>query len=332
MRLTEQVNKKKVDVSILVPMYNRVSTIKRCIDSALNQTVLPSEIIISDNCSVDGGWEFICREYKSEIDKNEIRVIRQTENVGMLKNWDTLLDSASSRYVKYIFSDDYIASNYLEEAVKIMEMHPNVGILMSSEIYFDEAGQEKIIKKQWFGGLKTGLNVIRCSLMSRNNIGAPTGALLRREVLTCNSIRFCAANSICPDYEVFMQMLLYSDYFFLSKPLVWFYVSGNTETNQTKLKLKWIKENIQTRHRFANLIKKSKKISVLEYLFMSASLVIYSEMCYHCQIISSSSDAKKSMIYMKKAGYSSNFFRTILCMMTSIPLFRKAFKGLCKIP
>ena len=43
-----------VKISVVIPAYNRKETIIRCLQSVLGQTVLPYEVIVVDDGSVDG--------------------------------------------------------------------------------------------------------------------------------------------------------------------------------------------------------------------------------------------------------------------------------------
>lgn len=50
-------------VSIIISSYNSLNYISEAIDSALNQTYNKIEIIIIDDGSTDGSYEFICKNY-----------------------------------------------------------------------------------------------------------------------------------------------------------------------------------------------------------------------------------------------------------------------------
>ena len=54
-------------ISVLIPMYNRKHYIEDCVNSVLNQTFQDFEIIIRDNCSTDGSFEFVAKRYAKEI-------------------------------------------------------------------------------------------------------------------------------------------------------------------------------------------------------------------------------------------------------------------------
>jgi glycosyltransferase involved in cell wall biosynthesis len=50
-------------VSILIPTYNSIKFVKPTIDSCLNQKYNNLEILISDDCSTDGTFEYLSQLY-----------------------------------------------------------------------------------------------------------------------------------------------------------------------------------------------------------------------------------------------------------------------------
>ena len=53
--------KKGITISLIIATYNWPEALRLCLDSILRQTILPSEIIIADDCSTD---------LTTEIDEN----------------------------------------------------------------------------------------------------------------------------------------------------------------------------------------------------------------------------------------------------------------------
>ena len=47
--------------SIVIPLYNKASTIQRAIDSILSQTIQDFELIIVDGNSTDGSFEIVAQ-------------------------------------------------------------------------------------------------------------------------------------------------------------------------------------------------------------------------------------------------------------------------------
>ena len=88
-------------VSVIIPTYNRAYTIKRAIESVLEQTFKEFELIIVDDGSSDNTEEII-----SKIEDSRIRYIKQP-NAGAAAARNTGVCNAKYDYVAFQDSDDY---------------------------------------------------------------------------------------------------------------------------------------------------------------------------------------------------------------------------------
>ncbi len=89
-------------LSVIIPVYNVVGTLRRCVDSVIAQDVDDMEIIIVDDGSTDGS-AVICDEYKSL----GILVVHQT-NAGLSEARNVGIGLAQGKFVTFVDSDDYI--------------------------------------------------------------------------------------------------------------------------------------------------------------------------------------------------------------------------------
>lgn len=105
-------------VSILIPVYNREKIINETIESALSQTYKNIEIIIVDNCSTDKTYE-ICKQY--EKNNNKVKVYRNEENIGPVRNWLECLKHSTGHYIKFLWSDDWMDNDFIEKTVPYLE-------------------------------------------------------------------------------------------------------------------------------------------------------------------------------------------------------------------
>jgi len=101
-------------VSILVPVWNREREIQNAIDSALAQTIQNIEVVVVDNCSSDRTFEVITE--KARLDKR-VRVYRNSENIGPVRNWQRCAELATAPFSKLLFSDDLLAPTFLEKTL-----------------------------------------------------------------------------------------------------------------------------------------------------------------------------------------------------------------------
>lgn len=101
-------------VSVVIPTYNRKNTLKRCIDSVLQQTYRNFEIIIVDDCSTDGTKEFVEDEYGDISDIN-IVYIRNDNNLGAAVSRNVGVSYANGEYIAFHDSDDEWYHDKLEK-------------------------------------------------------------------------------------------------------------------------------------------------------------------------------------------------------------------------
>ena len=103
-------------VSIGMPVFNGETFIRVALDSLLTQTFTDFELIISDNASTDS-TEAISRSY-AERDAR-IRYVRQSENMGALKNFQFLLEEAVGEYFMWAAVDDVWDKKWIEVLLPI---------------------------------------------------------------------------------------------------------------------------------------------------------------------------------------------------------------------
>lgn len=101
-------------VSIIVPVYNNVASIRQCLDSILNQTYPNIEIIIIDDGSNDGS-EKICDEYARQYEK--VKVVHKN-NGGVSSARNLGLENATGSYIGFVDSDDYIENIMYQKLIE----------------------------------------------------------------------------------------------------------------------------------------------------------------------------------------------------------------------
>jgi glycosyltransferase involved in cell wall biosynthesis len=110
-------------ISIGLPVYNGEKTLRKAIESILDQTYSDFELIISDNASTDN-TSTICNEYVKK--DSRIKYFRQEKNIDILKNFRFVLEKASYNYFAWIASDDFWEKENIEENLKILLIKKNV--------------------------------------------------------------------------------------------------------------------------------------------------------------------------------------------------------------
>lgn len=112
-----------IEISVIIPIFNAEKTLKRCLDSILNQTFKNFEIICVNDGSQDKSID-ILKEYKEK--DNRIIIIQQ-ENKGVSSARNAGIKIAKGKYITFIDSDDWIEP-YTYMSVK-QQMNNNYDII-----------------------------------------------------------------------------------------------------------------------------------------------------------------------------------------------------------
>ena len=131
-KIENRVEEKIEKVSIIIPMHNSESFIRRCVQSIVDQTYSNIEIIVIDDGSTDRSLE-ICKE----LSTLEHRIILfSQENKGVSATRNRGLDIATGKYVFFVDSDDAIHPLLIEELVQqAEEKHAEIALCEYSELY-----------------------------------------------------------------------------------------------------------------------------------------------------------------------------------------------------
>ncbi len=98
-------------VSIVIPVFNVEKYIKQCLNSFISQTFDDIEIILIDDKSVDRCPE-ICDEYAKRDER--VVVFHHEQNKGTNGAIVSGLKLATSDYIMFADSDDFVATDYVE--------------------------------------------------------------------------------------------------------------------------------------------------------------------------------------------------------------------------
>jgi glycosyltransferase involved in cell wall biosynthesis len=90
-----------VKVSVIVPAYNRAHTIRRCLDSALGQTISPHEVIVVDDASTDDTTSVV-----KSISDERLRLITMPLRKGAQAARNVGIKNAKGDYIAFLDSDD----------------------------------------------------------------------------------------------------------------------------------------------------------------------------------------------------------------------------------
>ena len=98
-------NKNYADISVIIPCYNSYKTIERALNSVVNQSLLPREIILVDDCSNDKTLELLNNFKKNNLEYNII-ILSLEKNVGAASARNRAWDIAKSYVIAFLDIED----------------------------------------------------------------------------------------------------------------------------------------------------------------------------------------------------------------------------------
>ncbi|OGY09571.1 MAG: hypothetical protein A2782_03440 [Candidatus Blackburnbacteria bacterium RIFCSPHIGHO2_01_FULL_43_15b] len=116
----------KVDLSIVILVYNAKGYLEQCIDSirGANLKDISWEIVLVDNASTDGSRELVNALGKKD---KHITAVLNLSNLGFSKGNNEGIKIVSGRYILFLNPDTVLSKDALKEAFLHMEEHPDVG-------------------------------------------------------------------------------------------------------------------------------------------------------------------------------------------------------------
>ena len=137
--------KDKPLVSVITPCYNGEKTIKRQMDSIIQQTYRPIEYILINDGSTDS-TEKIVKQYEKKFkDANiDLKYIYQ-ENKGLGGAINTGIKLFTGDYLCWPDADDYLEHDSIEKRVAFLEKHPDFGVVSSDASIYNSDDLSKCI-------------------------------------------------------------------------------------------------------------------------------------------------------------------------------------------
>lgn len=165
-------------VSVIIPTYNRETTIARAIQSVINQTWPNYEIIVVDDCSTDH-----TREIVEEFGDDRIRYIYLEQNGGASRARNTGIRQARCEYVAFLDSDDEWLPEKLEKQMHVILHAPEqIGLVYCRMMARQEEECDPIICPPFFMSKDRLEGNLLAELAEQNLIGTPS-VLARRKCL-----------------------------------------------------------------------------------------------------------------------------------------------------
>ena len=203
-------NENKYKISVVIPTLNRINTLQRALDSVINQTYKPAEIIVVDNGSSDGTLKFLREQYPEITILTENKLgVSSARNKGIEKSinqWIALLDSDDAWHPRKL----EIQTSMLDSALK------EYNLIHTDEVWFrnnKHINQMKKHKKQ--GGYIFERCLSLCCI-------SPSSVLFKKNILDKVGL-FDESLPVCEDYDMWLKICSSEEVLFAQDKLTYKY-------------------------------------------------------------------------------------------------------------
>jgi len=193
-------------ITVIIPTYNRKHTLNRAVQSVLNQTYHPLEIIVVDDGSTDGTYEWLQETFPS------VQTIYQP-NQGVSAARNHGIKQSKGDWIALLDSDDEWCETKLERQVQSLKENVNILFCHTNEIWVRNGVRVNQMKKhQKYGGFIFEKCLDMCRI-------SPSSVLLKKTIF--NDVGFFDESlPVCEDYDLWLKITAKFPVLFLDELLI----------------------------------------------------------------------------------------------------------------
>lgn len=190
-------------ISIIVPVYKAETTLRRCIDSLLNQSYKNIEIVIVDDGSPDK-CPVVCDEYAACDGRVSVFHI---SNGGVSNARNVGIGYSKGDYLCFVDSDDYVDSSYIQNFMD--------GLLDKTDLVFQGINEvrdnDEIVRKVPSDALYDYEEILNgiSDINKHSMFGYVCNKLYRRDIIVGHHLAFRTDISISEDRIFALQYMAY---------------------------------------------------------------------------------------------------------------------------
>jgi glycosyltransferase involved in cell wall biosynthesis len=275
-------------VSICIPVFNGEKHLPKCLDSAVSQSYLNIEIIVVNDGSTDSSQEII---NLYALKDKRIKTVYNDKNLGLTGNWNKCIELSSGEWIKFLFQDDYMANNCIEEMLNASST--NNSILVCKRTFLLDENVDNITKNYYENkvvtfeklGVSDKTTYLNPGIISRfaceniclNFIGEPTSIMFKKKLVDIIGLFNTRLEQLC-DFEFALRIGSNYGVTYIPKKLTFFRIHGSSTTSSNLSRKNFVLRHIDpiivvhqmlfdsVFAKFRSLISFSNKIKLKQFL------------------------------------------------------------------
>lgn len=179
-------------VSVIIPMHNAEKTIKRALDSLMNQSYANIEVVVVNNNSTDKSINIA----KTYLNKLELKLLNE-KNSGPSYARNSGIENSSGEYIMFLDADDYFEKDMVHEMVSAVK---NNDLVCCNK--YKVNNQKKTFEKFQNESIKSYGYIGLLEYMQKHAVfNTVWNKIYKKSIIIKNKIRFNTSMKVSEDYN-----------------------------------------------------------------------------------------------------------------------------------
>lgn len=195
-----------MNISLVIPSYNRCTLLKRALQSVFMQSIPPQEVIVVDDGSTDQTAQMLQQEYP------QVKTITQN-NKGVSAARNKGVQLAQGDWIAFLDSDDTWVAEKLACQISALQAAPELRVCHTEEIWIRNGVRVNAMNKH---NKKGGWIFQHCLPLC---VMSPSAIMIHRSVFEDIGL-FDEGLPACEDYDLWLRISAKYPVLFLQQPLI----------------------------------------------------------------------------------------------------------------
>lgn len=212
----------------MVPAYNVAVTIRQTLDSVLAEGRFPADmqVTVVDNASTDATADIVA-ELAEQVGADRLEWRRNTENIGLIGNWNACVSLARGELVHLLHADDYVTPGFYCAVENAFAARPDADLCLVRSLVVDQHGEPERLARR-FG--RNGDALTPHALAYGNEFYAPGVVVRRRAYERLGG--FSPALRYVTDWEMWLRVVAAAPGVYVNDPLACYRETPGNATNR----------------------------------------------------------------------------------------------------
>ena len=296
--------------SIAITTYNRLSLLKRAIESALSQTV-PCEVVVADDCSSDGTEAYVRSLAETLRAKGDERLVyhRNPTNLGHAATMNAGVAIAQGDWIKPVDDDDYLAPTCIQEMARAIALRPEA-VLCSCQAAQVDINQVEISRTRKLGPGQAFYvpqeDIHYGMLLELIPFGTPVQVAFRRDAFIQSGGWDSSLDANFDDIDSWLRIAQFGDAIFINKCLAYRTVWPGGYNQKFSLE-KRLETNIFIKEKIHALVSEKHRLFIPDLPSIRAYIKLH-----WCLVASKQKDISNALKFAIPAAFSPTAWKLLM--------------------